>query len=261
MQARRYAWVKELAITVAAFAIPYYLFLHRGHFTKDQAGLLAGMTAGLILVILSTRARETSASFAPYYIRIEPRWYAILHDQGLIDEERWKAVGEEISRTAGRYNVLRDGVMVTVLGRELYYSNNHKVFYSKLDVDEEAPELLAPEERGKHLSFAPRVYGDAVLEKRQDSYIECIQLGLVTAESSKKTIMVGDKMDRIPLASIPHKLFSHFYGEASEAGEREAEELLRELGWTRRTRDVEDDLMDWPYEIDHKYFRVSYHSI
>jgi len=258
---RIYEALKELAL----IALAYYVFWRYVRFTEIQAAILAVITGTLIFLVAA--ARKAPTPFEPFYIRIAPDWYRILRDQGLADDERLKSLNSTGNdNTKHAYSVLRDGITVTVLGPELYYSHNHMSFFSKLDLSEPIPELQTAEERQGGLSFAPRLYVKLILEKRpKNSLIRCIQIGLVTAESLKKSFHIGDDRANIPLATLPHAIFNGYnngcFALDGKLKEAEIERLLKEYGWEHGRRDDDDDALNWPYEINHKYVRVSYYGV
>lgn len=237
--------VKELIVA----SLAYYAFWHYLEFTQKQAAVLAVM----VLLLLSLALRAEKPGFEPFFIRIEPRWVHILRDLALVREDEWpglRAALDESEKAA--YNLFRDGIAVTVLGPNLYFSNNHKIFFTQLDLAEPMRELLPLEERQRVLSTPPMLRVKRALEKRPKSaFINCIRFDFVTADSHEKR-----------LATLPHSVFGFQKGYLAlddALKDSETEQLLKEYGWEREKRG--DDELAWENEISHRYFKVSYRGV
>lgn len=255
-----YTSLKELFVV----GIAYYVFWRYAHFTEVQAMILALMAG--VLVSLFAATRKTSSRFEPFFIRIEPQWFDILHDQQLVDNEKWKSLNAHYENKENAYSVLRDGIAITALGQELYYSHNHKTFSSKLDLSEPIPEFQISETRESTSSFTPRFYVKLVLEKySRNSTFRCIQFGLVTVDSLKKSIHPADDRANIPLATLPYAIFNcynnGYFALDGKLKEAEIERLLKEYGWEHSKRNADDHWLNLPFEINHKYVRVLYDGV
>jgi hypothetical protein len=69
----------------------------------------------------------------------------------------------------------------------------------------------------------------------------------------------------IPLATLPYAIFNDYnHGYFALDGKLkrpEIERLLKEYGWECCEPDDDYGRRDWPYEINHKYVRVSYKGV
>jgi hypothetical protein len=104
--------------------------------------LRQGASLGLLLAaadaILSSRLAlpQEDPPLTPYWVGISPKWCQILSDYKLISgPEEWQGV-LELAKGLPDYRVLRDGVLFTVIQRQLVYWNQHQGFGSEFRTSE-----------------------------------------------------------------------------------------------------------------------------
>lgn len=243
-----------------SFIVAFLAFRHLARFDVIQSLLLAFITAAVAVAFRSVRSLER-APFEPFYIRVNPglQWFYLLKDNGVVDEDSWcDAYKSRIAKAKG-YRILRDGIAVTVLGPQLYYSHNHHSFSKKLDVWEPLKGLRqrVPLSNGNELSFTPKFYMKLTSIKHPKyGRIRCIEFGLHTAESLSHSDWPDDR--GIPVAVLPDALFNGYYGDHNfslnkKLNERDVAALLVEYGWNDEDHD--------PYDLRHKYVKISYRGI
>jgi hypothetical protein len=261
--------IKSLPLAALRFGIAYALFFYLAHFTVPQSIVLA--IVGLIAFDayrLSLKVPEKQPpQFEPFWISIEPNWYALSKDFGLTDVEKWQELQKTCDGASSKYSVLRDGIAFTVLSPNLFYSNNHQCFFGELDIREEVTEMTPPvPERYMLRPLAPRFYAKRSLGGPKEN-IPVFEFGLVTQESLKRRKRPGDHEEDMVVARLPEIVFYHYYNsddydiERARRIEAKAKADLTEFGWKEKERDPEDSWRHWPYEIDHQYLRVVYRGI
>jgi hypothetical protein len=260
-----WAVTKLVLRTIVVYYGCYLLFERYGHFSPRQSILLA-IVAGTVLDF-SLPPLKNPPKFAPFYMQVEPQWHSILIDQGFVDEQGWKALQERCTSLAAdrsEYRLLFDGIRFSVLGPGLCYSNNHHSFGTEIDFGGSIPELLPEGTTEGFGSFAPRFYVKEVFKfrKKLEPNFAGLEFGLITQESIKKGAYPGDDRSHITLALLPKETYAFYYGvERAEAGDKRITELLEKNGWKEKERDGDDRLLNWPLELNHKYFRVQHNSI
>src|SRR5262249_42172405 len=114
-------WAKWLVLVGAA----YYVLWRVAPFTEGQARNLGGLVAEVIL--LSNAASKTPERFQPFRLFIQPQWPILLRDQGLVDDKKLESLRASVAGIdKSTYNLLRDGINLTVLGPDLYYADDLK---------------------------------------------------------------------------------------------------------------------------------------
>ena len=263
----------ETAITalLAAlrFGIAYALFFYLAHFTALQSFSLA------IVALLAfdghrfcvRLAEKQPPQFEPFWVSVEPDWYALSIDFGLADAEKWPELQKKWAGVSGDYSILRDGVTFTVLSPTLLYSNNHQSFIGELDIREVVTELTPPVAERHVLSpFAPRFYVRRSLAGPKKN-IPAIEFGLVTQESLKRSHHPADHEADMAIAWLPEIVFYDYYHSGDYGFERarkveaKTKAVLTEFGWAQEEQAPEDSWSHQPREIAHKYLRVFYRGI
>jgi hypothetical protein len=251
--------LKYIAVALLWFGIAYALCFLVG-FTALQSLILAVIAVCAIhgSSLSQNLFEKQPAPFAPFWIRIEPNWSALSKDFGLPDMER---CGVEAS---SEYSVLRDGVAFTVLSPTLFYSNNHQEFLGTLHISEVVTEMTPPEgDVGIHRPIAPRFYVNKSLAEPKK--VPVIEFGLVTEESLKRSKHEWDDEEQMVVAQLPWIIFYWYYNfgvglEEDRSVEARIKSDLTEFGWTQKERDCPHS-WPWPYEVNHKYFRLFYRGI
>jgi hypothetical protein len=259
---------KGLAKNLLRFAAGYAFCFYVGHFTEVQSLIIAFIA---LCALEGNRlafkiAAKHPQNFEPYWISIEPQWYEICHDFGLAVGEKWTDLQEKCKSSSGEYNVLQNGVNLTALSHTLFYSNDHKRFFTGLDFNISIEELRP--QAGNRFSFAPQFYVKQTVAGEKKSRVPVIEFGLVTQESIKETFHPADRRANIPIAQLPEIVF-YAYAHAEddysidkmEKVEKRTDKLLAQFGWTKGERDPDDSWLHWPLEIKHKYVHVSYRDL
>jgi len=122
----------------SAFGGAIGLLLAFGGFSGRQS-IALGLILLIVFWIWERKADEIKKlredKITPFSVTIHPNWHLLLTDNGLIDSEQWKELKQRDKYTIqnpGNYNVWH-GISFTVLRRDLIYSNDHHVFFSRID--------------------------------------------------------------------------------------------------------------------------------
>src|ERR1039458_9291767 len=102
--------------------------------------------------------RAHAGHFEPYRVWIEPNWFQLLLDYGLVkDLDEWHEVWARIDHIpASDYDVLRDGISFTVLKPDLIYRDDHKKFSTSVKFEEPIMEVSLLHSGG--WEYHPRIY-------------------------------------------------------------------------------------------------------
>ena len=263
--------LKSLLVVALRFAIAYALFFYLAHFTEIQSVVLAvvGLCAFDAYRSAFRTAMKQKPDFEPFWVTIQPNWYSLCQDFHLADVEKWQDLLKQWQRPASsEYSILHDGVTFTMLSKKLFYSNNYQNFFGELDLKIPVEELK-PESGTFGRPFTPQLYIKRSLagEKRT---LPVIEFGLVTEESLKRGFHPADEKANLPFAQLPEVIFYNYFNselngevdyDQAKRWEKEGQMRLVEYGWTQKERDPEDSWLNWPYEISHKYLRVTYRGI
>jgi hypothetical protein len=223
-------------------------------FSNQQSLVIAGIVGTGIWLHGSN---GPPPQFKPFWIRIEPIWYRFLLDHGVVDEDGWKRV-----RAAGFNNAAHGHISLTVLGPTLFYSHQLHSFFTELTYQLDLDDIWPQEMKEDPFPDAgvERLIGPWVRVK--ESY-DRWEFSLVTPESIRKRKHEYDREScLIPLAQLPKKVLSGYYGvECSRKEHQKLEKEIEEAGWKRRKRDHDDSYFGIPFELEHKYFIVRYDNI
>src|SRR5262249_4468088 len=188
----------------------------------------------------------------PFSVTIHPKWYFLLKDYGLIDDEKWKALLEERESQSHRAHcVLRDGFSFTVLQPDLIYCNDTHVFFSRVDlyyglrerISEKLPSLSEFVEA--HPSFYVRL-AEAGCE-----------MGVSTPESWRNFVAHTQQWPFVPAATLPREAFPDhaqkipFPSKKFDKHQKALKVRLSELGWKRHDAVGLESL-----HYEHKYVDV-----
>lgn len=261
--------MKAISVLLLWFGGGYTLFFYVAHFGAIQSLILAGVAlcAADGYRVATKAAERTQAAFEPFWIRIEPNWYNLCQDFKLYDVANWGELQQKCGAASpADYSVVRNGFSFTMLSPTLYYSNDHRSFFRDLDFRMPAEEFRP--EGGDQMSgsFAPRFYVKRRLAGPTKSIL-VIDLGLVTAESLKRSRYPTDDADEMSVASLPEIVFFGYMHpdlynyDMMRKIEEQSNALLADFGWERKKRDPEDRWMHCPIEITHKYVKVTYLGI
>jgi hypothetical protein len=278
-------WKRTLRLCLqAAVASVFAFYFFRGtRFSDGQAIYLALLVGGIAVAISFLYERTKPPQFERFWIRIQPNWTPLPKDYGLVDEDSWDTLrsarlgdhglvdedgGESRPKdTPLRWNLLRDGIGFTVLAPDLYYSNDHKSFFSKLDFVADIEELRPTEKPPWPFhDFVPRFYVKErfIMEERR----EYLEFGLITLESIQRP--GGHEFDResklVPAARLPKEFLRAKRGPAyhTDLSGRKAADLEKQLsksGWQRAKRESEDSFLGVPFEIQHKYVTLRFDGL
>jgi len=260
--------LKGIALAVLRFGIGYAVFFYAAHFTEIQSVVLTAVAlCAFDGYKQALKVAGKQPAFEPFWVRVEPNWYAICHDFGLADDESWKELREKTKAAPASYSILRNGFNFTMLSQSLFYSNDHHTFFGELDfrlpIDE-----LKPEADTFGFSIGPRFYIKRSLALAgAKTKVPVIELGLITRESLKKSQHPADHEGEIPIARLPEMVFYGYlhpddynFDTMKKIGERTKAQLA-EFSWTEEERDAEYSWLNLPTEISHKYARVTYRGI
>jgi hypothetical protein len=264
-----YMFLKASIWTLFRYGIAYAACFYWGNFTQAQSIILAlmGVCAWdgnkIAFKLQSKKYRE----FVPFWISIKPNWYSICNDFGLAAGEKWTDLQEKCKAAPTEYSILRNGLNFTMVGRSLFYSNDHNSFFGELDFQIPLEELN--QDPNKYHLFTPQFYvkRKVVVAKKK---VVVIEFGLVTPESVKKSVHPRDDRRNIPLASLPEIMLYPFtnpdeYNYESlnimKLIDKDTDAQLKQFDWSKGERDPEDSWLDRPFEINHKYIQVRYRGL
>lgn len=220
---------------------------------------------GIIIVILIAylyhRTTKKKEPMVPFWIRIEPKWYDLLKDYNLIDENTWEPVLKTIQNDSNNeYNVLQKGIFFTIIysgeDKELVYDNNRHTFHSMVNFQERIKEIKIPNKEIDRFSYSPKLWVKTGMLG--------FDVGITTAESFKKVIMVGDDMELIKITTIPYSIFHMKRYRFGIAKQNQIEEQLTKNGLSRNDNHEEfkkDVLFKVADILEHKYFTIQYDYI
>ena len=110
-----------------AFAVCCYV----AHFTLVQSLVLAVITViahdGYKVAMNVAELRQPR--FKAFWIRIQPQWYHLCQDYGLYDVGKWEEHLRQLKETPVEYSIFRNGFNFTMLGQNLFFSDDHKNFF------------------------------------------------------------------------------------------------------------------------------------
>jgi hypothetical protein len=113
----------ELAKKAIQIAAVTLLLRYLAEFSFIQSFVLA---FALVELYWHFESKRELSVINPFSVLISPKWYELLKDHGLVDDEKWQELVEESQKKDRKaYNLLRDGISFTVLQRDLIYSNNY----------------------------------------------------------------------------------------------------------------------------------------
>jgi hypothetical protein len=149
-----------------------------------------------------------------------------------------------------------------MLSPTLFYSNDQQYFFGELDFHIPVEELK-PDPDGY---FAPQFCIKRSLTGEKKN-VPVIELGLVTQDPLANIFQpLNDKLE-MPLAKLPWIVFYGYfhpdeydYDRLNKIGEQTKAQLA-EFGWTEKEQDVEDSRFHFPYEVNHKYFAITYRGL
>lgn len=208
----------------------------------------------IILLIFYLRNKKKVEQFSPFRIAIHPKWYELLKDYNLINDEAWKRFDEFYEKQSGEDNIFQYGISFTVLESkeksELIYNNNHKTFHSEVDFKEKIEGVTITFDKfSSHFPFSPTLW----VESGYGGY----EIGITTPESQKKIIMPGDDYDLVKITTIPYSLFGLPRYKLGVLKPSQIEEQLNKNGWFRN-KTPEDIIGPISENIEHKYFDIYY---
>jgi hypothetical protein len=254
-----------ILINAIWLGIAYAVFFYLADFSRAQSVALAivGLCAFEGFRTALATAAKRKPEFSPFWMRIQPNWFAICHDYDLAAGEAWTTLQERRDAAPVGYSILRNGFNFTMLSPTLFYSNDHQTFFGELDLKVSIEELNP--EPDSILGFSPQFYIKRTVAGEKNSPV--IEFGLVTRESLKKSFHPGDDHGDIPIAWMPESiLYRYFHADEYDwkkmkAVDAIAKAQLAEFDWMEEKRDSDDSWLNWPYEINHKYLRVKYRGI
>lgn len=213
----------------------------------------------VIVGYLYYRSKSRITRFCPFRITIFPKWYELLKDYKLVNDETWKQLDKEVANNKTiEYNVFLNGISFTVLKSneqgDLIYNNNWKTFHSEVDFREE---LKIPNTDTPDFPFKTEFW--------VKHGIEGYEMGITTSESRKKIIISGDDAELVKVATIPYSLFYVPSKRFGVAKQNQIEKQLKENGWSKIKEHEEwkKDVLyrHIPDELEHKYFTLWYDYI
>jgi hypothetical protein len=265
---------KDCMKIACIFGLGFAFFSYVGAFGTRQSVVLAVLALVSLVayrIAQRTNLRQQPISH-PFWINIQPNWFKIATDFGLVDETGWQQLRDSFENTGGgsnTYHVLTHGITLTCLRQNskgvLLYSNDRNTFVNEWSLREDIPELKAKvaAEWPWH-DFVPYLYVKRSMcepkKKLGHPWIPVIEFGLATQEAIRKRDRLHEGAHEIVVARLPDRLFWRFYDQLDWSVrakvEPQADEELKEFGWTTEERDP--DFPNWPLELRHEYFRVRY---
>jgi hypothetical protein len=216
-----------------------YCFLRYAGFSDRQGAVLAiGVAALYFPVHFLTKEHKETVGFRPFRIVVGLIWTRLgeldlpgvssgvanlrkeherLQSQ-IDDEDRKKRV--EVPAGDG-YHVLRDGISISVLGPNLYFSDNHHSFMSAFGANEEIPEFETPGQIWCRPSFYVREHS----MRGQADY--GLVIGLYTYEAPD---------GHVNLAFLPAAFLGEHYGwnRTTRKERKRLDEAMRRYSWEVR---------------------------
>lgn len=243
--------------------------------------LMASLARGIEKV-----AAKPARRFSPYCVRVYPNWYELVTDFKLIAKpEEWDAIQQSIEELPStEYCVLRNGICFTIVhqsedfARALIYSDNHRVFVSEVDFEEDMEPIKV--EREHRIPTLRRYNVRFFIKFGEEGY----NLGIrvpdwwwdeVRASCAKP--MKEDKdyptgQVKLILTTISDREFdpywepvewsSTFYKKTAKQIRDRRDQQRQKFGWKTVERpDLPELSIDWPESIEHKYFNVEHRGI
>lgn len=254
------AFIESVLLMTAMYA----LFRYSGHFPHEQSGLLALVCGGFAWIVYCvSQERKKERLFSPFWISIEPAWYAIFLDFKILDEQGCDALRQQLrSVTAVHgeppYHVLRNGVTFTVLKPDLVYWNDRCSFRGSMNLQMEISEITG-EIRS---AIFPEYEARFCVRSGNVGY----EFGIKTAESVQRALDSkdpdhGSETGLIRIATLPYWQFWIYYHglQRTKKTERQMVQALKEYGWEEEERDPE--FPGWPVSLRHKYFTVHHRPL
>jgi hypothetical protein len=244
--------VKDVGKGLACVVLFLLLYLVVGFSFDRSSGL-----AILLALLLFWRAFKPP-HFEPYWVQLEPNWYQLLLDYGLVkDLEEWQRILATFNQVpAPDYSVLRDGIRFTVLNPGLIYRNDHREFATHLNFTEPIGQISLLSSGGwwYHPDLS---IGFATLGSADGAYKICV----TAPDSAKHTDR--DENGRAVVALLPWAEFGIYREDRGDvkrlvkwAAKRDKQ--VQEHGWTQD--EAESDHRA-PTCIKHKYLTVQHKRI
>ncbi len=269
------------------------LFLFIGGFSIRQSLVLGVSMTFVLFILVFWHESKKPKRLVPHYVQVLPDWYQILKDFRLIDTvEEWRSILESAKQLPfGEHHVLRDGLFFTVLhvsqdfARTLIFWNHNKVFSGEVDYQwSMRPVQLARDD-------SQRLIQEGLFSAHQDVYLfmrpdgkEGYALGLDVPHSwwnKTKTLCPSPEEEQIDhmtgyvklvLARISHREWdlywepevwnSDYYFKAYRQIQNRRDGLRLKLGWkTVAHANMPELNIDWPEEMEHKYFRLEHRAV
>ena len=152
------------------------------------------------------------------------------------------------------------GIFFTIIysgeDKELVYDNNRHTFHSMVNFQERIKEIKIPNKEIDRFSYSPKLWVKTGMLG--------FDVGITTAESFKKVIMVGDDMELIKITTIPYSIFHMKRYRFGIAKQNQIEEQLTKNGLSRNDNHEEfkkDVLFKVADILEHKYFTIQYDYI
>jgi hypothetical protein len=239
--------LRTIVISLAEWGALFAFFRYIGQLSTSQGLTLAVVVAYVHLVLLI----RTEKAFQPYWIWIEPDWFELLHDRGVLQSrEEWKAISSAIQeQPRWEYNVLRSGIRFVFLNsgspfQSLIYRPDVQGFSSSVWYEERVDtqpiravlaKLRMPPSHIPNLHFYVRASADGY------------ELGMTDG---------GIREERTKLALLPYVEFDvHRISDTLSFGQRG-----KAMGEWRKKRDRALEANGWKLEYEylkHKYFTVT----
>jgi hypothetical protein len=208
-----------------------------------------------------------------FLVFIQPNWYQILLDHGLIDgKSDWLQIMERVDEVPrSEYCALRDGIAFTVLDKDLFYLNNERKFVQKIHLDIEVQEIKIPRPNSSlGEPFSPSITVEEIpsFTVGNPTCWDGYEFGLVTPESMKSNLFKGWQ-EPIKLAFLTVLEFGGYeirplgwytHSKAWRQQQEARTKSLEENGWKRAEK--EDGLgRKTSSRVEHRYFMVSHSGI
>lgn len=258
-----WAKLKEYVTLAASFGVGYWVLTRLGGFSQPQAIILAIIVAVLLNLLTTVVRYSNRDKFEPFTVTFAPQWFAIVTENRLLSETEFLQMRH--TEPKGGFRFISGEFKVARLSPTLWFFSHYSAFRSTLDIDHTLDELVRPEDKEKPLMFAPRFYFKEASDKHpKHGLIRCIEFGLITDGSMKKSVHWSDDRGNMPLGKLPDAVFNPYYADENFAlnekiSEKDMKTLLEHYGWVRDERDY-----DSPWELDifkHKYMTVYLESI
>jgi hypothetical protein len=259
-----------------------YLILNYGAQIPTRQSMVLAVLFGMLFQSANHAAAKPTLRSMPYWVRTIPKWYEIFTDFKLLQNpEDWSTVrasGESVER--GQFSVFRDPLWFSVVQRSadgeqtLIYLNSYKSFVSEIDLREDLDIIsIIDEKEGYHLLRNEKVrffakYGGLGYEiglELPDWWWDKNKASCPPVVSETKEYSFGTV--RVALAVIPYREFDVYWQPVSwskdfmDRVDKTQEEHRKKFGWVAETVGEFDVPIDWPTEINNKYFTVQHNDV